>query len=113
MQNELVIPMIFNTIRNWKENEEVCDWLLYRMGKTQTILVGKDEINDGLFSLNIFLCAIVILCGYDVYCYEHKNSVDKLIEYFPEALETLSKKPFWNEQIIRVRDCNSKYKEIQ
>lgn len=100
----MVVPLLFNALRNWNEQEEMCDWLLYRMGKTQSILVNEDDLNDGLFSLDVFMCAFVILCGYDVYCGLEKNSPEKLIEYFPEALETLNQKPFWNEQVVRVSE---------
>lgn len=81
----------------------MCDWLLYRMGKTQSVLVGKDELEDGLFSLDVFLSAVVLVCSYDIYCDARTDSPKHFIELFPEALEALSRKQFWSDQVIRVK----------
>lgn len=111
MQNALVAPKIFKVIREWQGDEEMCDWLLYRMGKTQSVLVGKDELEDGLFSLDVFLSAIVLVCGYDIYCDARTNSPEHFIELFPEALEALSRKQFWSDQVIRVIPPKKKNKK--
>lgn len=105
-QKDLILGKISKSIRHWNNDNEICDWTMFLMGKTLALLsaeVNSNNISTAHFSLDIFLCNIVLASGCDVIDGElNLENRKNWINRFPEALWLLSERDHWNENLIRV-----------
>lgn len=102
-KQELVLRNLAPLIRSWTEPEEMRDWLLYCMGKTQAHLTT--DATKAIFSLDFLFCAITIVAGCDTFCPPLCTANrTQWLEQFPVALDLISKNTNWKDDIVRVNN---------
>lgn len=105
-QRSFMINQIFIILTSkFSSQRHVCDWLMYLLGKIQSVLTTEDtfgKMSKAPFLLDIFFLSIVVSSGLSIF----SNSAPPLrahtIELFPEALEAISKRKHWSDNIVRV-----------
>lgn len=105
-QQTYVMTQIFIILTSKYHSERhVCEWLMYLLGKIQSVLTVEDtfgKMSQAPFLLDIFFMIIMVSSGYSIY----SNSAPPLrahtIELFPEALECITRRKYWMDNIVRV-----------
>lgn len=97
-----MLQHIANVLRKYENNTIACAWLIYYLGKIQSLL-SDEQIHHKqcYFLLDFFIMSIVVLSGYGSLL-ENFDSRNDRNNLFPESLASLLSISEWKDSSTRV-----------
>lgn len=107
---ELLISVIANIFQNPLNEDVVCTWLMYHLGKVQSFLTAEPTPQNDkkfIFAIDIFfLCVILQTTGKLFHSDFSQGDRNTWIGNFSEALWLISERDTWKDSIARVSGRN-------